>query len=337
VRPSSRTDRIRLRGIGSGLLHYDHIRIVSTRPVGALKMRLPLVQLRKLSHSFEITRYKGKDPRLRSNIDMVAPKRMALALLSRHTADLANHRVTKAEVSIDQSAPVIEAADKTMRAVVSRIDKPWHQRGHLRTIHKPYDRPPPGRIAELPMIYYEERRATVALKCYARHTKLPSGQFGGLCVHLEWTLTGKRALKRHLGGNQIKNLLTANLREFVKRNLRLVHVDYVAFGKLFMRPRSMLSASATSADPLNPYCDPDYRAWRTAFLILRWLANREKRKFADEDQALWICKSSPAQIRGFCLEERDRSLKRRRGRPRRYEARRQTLTDYKIRACFPRV
>ena len=41
------------------------------------------------------------------------------------------------------------------------------------------------------------------MKCYCRRAKLPGGRFGACMVRLEWTLKGRPALVRHLGGNQI--------------------------------------------------------------------------------------------------------------------------------------
>ena len=87
-----------------------------------------------------------------------------------------------------------------------------------------------------PTIYFEGRKSSVALKAYMRQRKLPSGDFGGKHVRLEWTLSRKQAITRHLGGNKIKDLLTANLGAFLDRNLRCEKVDVVALGKLFSLP-----------------------------------------------------------------------------------------------------
>jgi len=61
--------------------------------------------------------------------------------------------------------------------------------------------------------------------------------FGRPCVRLEWTLTGKRAVNRHLGRNQIYHLATADLNAFLRRNIRLERVDHVALGNLLFPPR----------------------------------------------------------------------------------------------------
>ena len=78
--------------------------------------------------------------------------------------------------------------------VVAQLGKPRHQRGFLRSIHKPDETPPAGNVSE-PTIYLEDRKSGVNLKCYLRPRKLTSGRiFGKLCLRLEWTLAGRPAL-----------------------------------------------------------------------------------------------------------------------------------------------
>ena len=161
------------------------------------------------------------------------------------------------------------------------------------------------------------------MKCYGRRAKLPGGRFGACMVRLEWTLKGKPALVRHLGGNQIDVLLTADLNAFLERNLRLARVDHVAVGKLFKVRRGRNHAPSMSRGAASPilkqWKDPKYRARRAAFLVLRVLAYRESARLGEE-HALHVCQESPAQVRGYL-----RSL-RQRGKP---------LTDYRINTVFP--
>jgi len=160
-----------------------------------------------------------------------------------------------------------------------------------------------------------------------RYQKQPGGGFGGLCVRLEWTLTGKRALTRHIGGNRIQHLLTADLNSFIKRNLRLERVDHAALGNLLFPPRRI------PPNAQAPWNDPDYRAKRAAFLALRNLAYRERDKFGDWNTAWRTCRDSPAQIRGYLKELRDGKRPRKRGRPK-DKSRYRPITDYRIDACF---
>jgi hypothetical protein len=230
-------------------------------------------------------------------------------------------------------AASIEVARDRLFALVSQLGKRWHQRDHIFSVHKPDDTPPAGCVAE-PTFYLEGRKGSVGLKCYVRHQKQPGGGFGGLCVRLEWTLTGKRALTRHLGGNQIKYLLTADLNAFLSRNLRLERVDHVALGNLlFITPRRI------PPNAQAPWNDPDYRAKRAAFLALRILAYREHDKFGDWDAAWRTCRDSPAQIRGYLRGLREGKRAPKRGRPNNKSRYRpitdfRPITDYRIDACF---
>jgi hypothetical protein len=219
-------------------------------------------------------------------------------IIIKHEGDLGRYRITRAEIAFDVEAGSIEVARESLFALVSQLGKPWHQRRHLFSVHKPDETPRAGCIAE-PTFYFEGRKGSVGLKCYARHQKQPGGGFGGLCVRLEWTLTGKRALTRHLGGNQIHHLATADLNAFLKRNIRLERVDHVALGKLLFPPRPIPPNSQA------PYNDPDYRAKRAAFLELRLLAEREVDKFGDPTIAWRTCRDSPGQIRGYLRGLRD--------------------------------
>jgi len=183
----------------------------------------------------------------------------------------------------------------------------------------------------------------VKLKAYVRLRKLPGGGFGDEHVRLEWTLSRKPAVVRHVGGNKIEDLLTADLGKFMERNIRFEQVDRVKLGYLLggipARRRKKLQNLPASNRPtiLGQLRDPDYRARRRAGELSRWLANREETKFADYEQALWVCQHSPAQIRGYLKEERDGRRPRKRGRPRNVPRRARRITDYQIDSCFRRI
>jgi hypothetical protein len=224
----------------------------------------------------------------------------------------------------------VEDVRPGLLALIAPLDKRWQQRGHLHLMSKPGARVSSGYLPGMPTIYYEERRSSVSMKCYGRRAKLPGRRFGACIIRLEWTLKGKRALLRHLGGNQLTDLLAADLNAFLKRNPRLARVDHVAVGKLFKVRRDRnraLPISRGGALPIfKQFKDPDYRAGRAAFLVLRVRAYRvsdgPRPAIADFDEALHVCQESPAQVRGYL-----RSL-RQRGKP---------LTDYRINNCFRRV
>jgi hypothetical protein len=233
ISPPSQTPQWSIPGIGALQPCFDRVTIVSSATVGALKHFLPVEALKKVSHSFTIKTYTGPDPWLQSRIVAVGAHASDLwSLLAQHEPVLAQNGVTVAEIAFDISAQSVDDARETMLKLVGLLAKPRHQRRFVLLVHNPCGSPPPGCVAE-PTFYFEDPKSSVKLKCYIRYEKLPGGGFGGPCVRLEWTLTGKRALTRHLGGNQIKHLLTADLNAFLRRNIRLERANHVALGNLF--------------------------------------------------------------------------------------------------------
>jgi hypothetical protein len=273
----------------------------------------------------------------------------------RKTLNLGNHRVVEVEVAFDVAAKSEDDASKKLFALVGLLTKPRHFRKYLWLVHKPERKPKPGYMAE-PTFYFEDRQSRVALKCYCRYLKLKGGTFGGPCLRIEWTLKGKSAIERHLGGNKIKDLLQADLNKFLHDNLRLQKVDLVALGKLIRGAK--LGGKSPSSPALAPlsaeaikqsFKDPTSVAERTARLVLRWLAHRDEEKFGDFQQALWICENSPAHIRGYLrhLQKKERLrtgqslLKanqkkglRKRGRPKQGRTNRRVISDHRINRCF---
>jgi len=323
-------------GVGPLQPCLDRVEIVSSASVGKLKNLLPIAALELACHRLELRTYRGPDPRLRSRVIIVGlHSANPWPILARHEADLGRYSVTRAEIALDVEAASIEAARDGLVTLIGQLGKRRHQRGHIFSVHKPADTPPAGCVAE-PTFYLEGRKGSVGLKCYVRHQKQPRGGFGGLCVRLEWTLTGKPALTRHLGGNRINHLATADLSAFLKRNLRLERVDHVALGNLLFPPRRIPPNAPA------PWNDPAYRARRAAFLALRLLADREADKFGHPTTAWRTCRDSPAQIRDYLRELRDRQRRGKRGRRGRPKGKSRyrpitdfrPITDYRIDACF---
>jgi hypothetical protein len=222
-------------------------------------------------------------------------------LLKKHERSLRRYSITRVELAFDVRNCLLENLHARLPTLVARLDKRWHQRGHLHLIFKPGAKVSPGYLPDMPTIYYEERRSSVSMKCYGRRAKLPGGRFGG---------------------NQIDALLTADLNAFLESNLRLARVDHVAVGKLFKvrrRTNHARSMGRGAASPiLKQWQDPKYRAKRAAFLVLRVLAYRESPRLSEE-HALHVCQESPAQVRGYLRSLRPGA---------------KPLTDYKINTCF---
>jgi hypothetical protein len=331
-------------GVGVFHAHFDRIEIVSTASVGALKRLLPMEELQGAAASVTIVTWKGPDPRLRSRIKVVCADELGpLRILAQHEAALGNYRITQVEIALDPPEDTRSGATGTARALVMKTTKLRHRRGHLRSVYK-RDRPPPGCLPE-PTVYYENRGSSVRLKNYSRLQKFAGGDFGEPHARLEWTISGKPAIVRYFGGNTIDHLLTADLDAFIDRNLRLEEVDHVTLGYMLQRVAASRRRRKQPAQPgnaaksiLDQFRDPDYWARRVAFQALRWLAYREQENLGgDFQQALWICQNSPAQIRGYLKELRDRTPPTRRGRPKNIRHRRKPITDYMINRCFRRI
>ena len=274
----------RIPDVGVLYPRLDRVVIVSTASVGTLKALLPIAALEKAFHSFKVVTYTGRDRRLRAKIIAVGSGNDRLwTLLKRHEKTLQQYRITEAELAYDVSCCTLDQVKSGLNGLVMHLDKRWHQRRHLHLVCEPKPRAAmsAGHLPDVPTIYYESRRSSVAMKCYGRKAKLPGGCFGRCVIRLEWTLKGGRALERHLGGNQITDLLAADLNAFLRRNLRLARVDHVAVGKLFKVKRGGNHARRMSRGAASPilkqWQDPKYRARRAAFLVLRVLAYRSPR------------------------------------------------------------
>jgi len=323
----------RIPNVGALYPRLDRVVIVSTASVGTLKALLPIAALEKAFHSFKVVTYTGRDRRLRAKIITVGAGNYRLwTLLKRHEKTLQQYRITEAELAYDVSCYTLDQVKSGLNGLVMHLDKRWHQRQHL---HVSCEREPraamsAGHLPDVPTIYYERRRSSVAMKCYGRKAKLPGGRFGRCIIRLEWTLKGERALVRHLGGNQITDLLAADLNAFLKRNLRLARVDHAKVGQLFSVKRGrnhVRRATRGGASPiLKQWSDPKYRARRTGFLALRLhaygVSHGLRPTIADFDHALQVCQGSPAQVRGYLRSLRTRGKR---------------LTDYKINRCFRSV
>ena len=360
-------------GIGALRPHYDAVRIVSSATKEALKALLPITDLEKASHKFKVVRCRTRNPNLRSAIQITCTDDLLpLQILAKYEPVLGSYRVTRAEIAFVVRTRARarsgnyagentgENARKKLFALVGLLAKPRHYRRFLIGVHKPELNPKPGLMAE-PTFYYEDRKSSIALKCYCRHLKRKDGEFGDPCLQLEWTLTGKAAIDRHLGGNKISHLLNADLNKFLKRNLQLEKVDHVALGKLIRGGRlggqtppvtAIAGAKAVSHAIRQKFEVPSYRSERAVYLMLRNFAYREEERFGDWEHALWACQNSPAQIRGYLnrlkkieslrsglshLTTQQKKGLRKRGRPRQGRKRQRAISAYRINGCFKRI
>ena len=330
---------------GVGVVHpcIDRVAIVSPFKVGRLKTRLPVPALKQISHAFDVNSPTSKaNPHVRSKVLVTGGRTLGpLLLLKQYEHELGKYSVVSAELAFDfAGGSSIDDAHRRLMTLVKLVGKFRHQRGFVRSEDKPHKKPPPGCVPE-PTFYFENRKAGVNIKSYIRHDKLPGGGFGELIVRLEWTLNGKSALVRHLGGNKIDDLLRADLIKFLRHNLRLERVNHLTVGKVFLG-HPLGTGRTANAPPVRTtireqWADPDYWTERCGHLILRVLAGRQldRGHFASWEDALEVCQNSPAQIRGYLRELRDPKRRKPRGRPRlKLKKQKRAITDYRIDACF---
>jgi hypothetical protein len=290
MRSNCLTPRWSIPGIGVLRPRYDAVRIASSATVGTLKKWLPIADLKKASHRFDVVRYRGKYPGLRSEIRVTGTDDLSpWQILAKHEQALGSYRIVQVEIAFDirpraranTNGSLGESADgnarKKLFALVGLLAKPRHYREYLISVHKPELDPKPGQMAE-PTFYFEDRKSSVALKCYCRYSKLKGGDFGGPCVRLEWTLKYKAAINRYLAGNQIndfklKDLLKADLNKFAETNLRLEKVDHLALGEL-IRGASVGKKSMPVLPPVKAktvrqqFQDPAYWSRRAVDRVL---------------------------------------------------------------------
>jgi hypothetical protein len=109
---------------GVGLLWpcFDRVQIVSSEAVGALKALLPVAQLERACHSFDVLTYQGPDPRLRSRIVVVGTRNAKPWLnLAHHEAVFGRYSITRAEIAFDVEAASIDAARDGANAGTSAV------------------------------------------------------------------------------------------------------------------------------------------------------------------------------------------------------------------------
>jgi hypothetical protein len=313
----------------------DRVEILSRESVGYLKTYLPIRRLQAVCHSLNVLSYRGPDPRLRSRIVITGTHTTrAWSLLAKHERLLGKYRVIKAELAYDVNATSVEDGRNQLFALVRVLDSSGRGRRRIRSFQKPDHDPPPGCVSE-PTFYYGHRGASVALKCYVRRKKFSAGTFGPLCVRIEWTLTGARALKRHLGGNKLRHLVHPDLNGFLKRNLRLAKVDHAALYDLYCGKKIVgINSDGSSAKKQKKQKEKRM----AALLLLRVHSYREEHRFASPEQARLVCQHSPTEIRAYFRDLRDGKRPTKLGRPNQKRGQlHRRITDYRINACFERI
>ncbi|ANL28593.1 hypothetical protein AMC90_CH02791 [Rhizobium phaseoli] len=338
-----------LPGIGRLRPTFDKINICTNTPRSVLAAQLPLEALKACSHAFKIEKRTGKRG---SRLVLTAlPDGKVLSLLRKHEALLGRYDITRVEVAADAKAPSVNEAKGVRDWLTQRMDKVNHERGHISFTDCFGDG---QRLSEAelarrglvdePTVYFEkDKRAAHGLKLYIRREKLAKHKHGkDFVVRVEWTSAGSRAVKRHFGGNQISDLLHADLLAFVRNFLVLEEIDYPELGRL-LSPRTTAGRCCHTHNRHHSEAalllqDGNYRATRIAHLAIqifeqrRWPSHSDREPIPEE-----IWRSSPAQIKGRIRDHLKSPRKRRGANTRPMRRRKNKLTIEKLQACFTRV
>lgn len=338
-------------GIGTFQPTFDAIHICTDVPKTQLEQLLPNKQLAQRSHTFKIEKRHGKQG---SRIKIVClPGKAALKLLKKHEAALGSYWVNKVEAAFDISARSEKDALFVRHRQLQHLGKVNHKRGYIGFV----SRTKQGRrltgeqlnrrgLFDYPTVYFENDKSAHNLKSYIRRRKLAGRRFGSIIARLEWTSKGRRAVRAHFGGDQLSDLINANLESYLHRFLVLEQIDYVKLGMLLApttvirrAKRTPTNASANASAVAALFRNVDYRARRVAHLAIKVLEQREwpqSEECSNVPEEIW--RSSPAQIkRRFRDAIRKMQTKRRAKKPTMRRRQRHPLTIKKLQACFTKI
>lgn len=279
------------------------------------------------------------------------PDRKVLELLKEHEPVLGPYRVTAVEGAFDIQARSKNAAIHAWNRLACHLGKINHERGYISLVDtfgkaKRLSKADLKKVGlfDWPTIYFEERGAAHNLKLYIRRKKLAQKQFGSIIVRLEWTSTRSRAVKAHFAGDQLSDLISANLVTYFRKFAVFQQIDYRRLGWLLsprtiMRPRTrnpaFSSARVITTGVATLFQDETYRAMRVAHLVIKVLEERawsKDKRSSRVPEDIW--RSSPAQIKGRFRAH----IKKQQGSPKRNGVRRlrrrNLLTMRKLEDCF---
>jgi hypothetical protein len=307
--------------VGTFRPSFDQVEIAMCDYPAPLHRLLPIESLVEFSHRFQIDELTDH-PHYRSKIKLTcAQNEQPIWIFNQWTHVLAPHSLTKAELAFDIKVKSSAHGWQVLLWLVRHLGKTRHQRCKVVVFDEPSATDAAYGQLPFPTFYFEDRSSSVALKLYMRLEKLPQERFGGIVVRLEWSLKGS-AVRRHLRGKQVSDLLDADLNGFLRKNLVLETLDTVALGRL-LAPRQART---------------DARARRVAGLFARINAYNEWNGIGDWEIAYLISRWSPAQVRGNLKALRAKAQAPKKGRPPKIPKKQSVpVTDYRINKCFNEV
>ena len=296
---------IAVPGLGAASVGFDQVTIGSKQEPPLLEAALPVADLEAQFHKFSI---KPSPPNAYYWTQILLTCTGAhdgLSPLLPHQRALDIHAVTEVEIALD--FPV--KGDMVAAALLQPLRALWkrrHRRGHIRVAFKPHQIKPPKGKLPYPTFYLEDGDASVRMKIYARKAKLPGGAFAEPVVRIEWTLTEDRiGSQLRIPGRTIADLASADLIDFVRRNLALAEIDLSELGRLFLKPERAAELATREADRRfmpEGMTALDYWTMRAGALFLMVRANRDVDQLGSQEWAETVALTNPAQVRGYLRE-----------------------------------
>ena len=344
----------KIPGIGIFRLTFDLTTIESDVPKDKLEHVLPMPELKACSHKFRLERIE-RTGGSRIKVSCLPDKR-ALKLLKLRQTHLGTYAIKHVQIAADDfDYGNDEAAVKANRNAVLRImNKYNHRRGYIRAVDRdengkrltPQEAKRRGVIPNDFTVYFEptkkrkrdgkQNQPATDLVIYIRREKLAQGAFGELGIHMEFKLSGERAIVGHLGGDQLDDLINADLMAFIKNNLILEKLDREKLARLIMpKPVALLKragrrkARSRTARQMN---DAEYRLRRTRHWLTLYCQGDDEGPMPED-----IWGSSPAQVRGWWRAHLKKQARKQAKGPAPSRARRKRLTKRKLDACFVRI
>lgn len=339
-------EHLTIPGIGMVRPTFDKFSLLTDVPSDELKRHLSRLGLGAFCHALKVEKVSNR--RGSRLVAVCLPDRRTLALLYKHEADLQPYRITTVEVSYDIPAPSLTEAKRIQRWIAKLLKKSRHQRGYLTFQQEnaegqrlSLEQLKKRGLVDEPTVYFEKKGAAHGLKIYIRREKRAQGRFGQFVVRIEWTSTKSRAVMTRFGGNQIGDLLAADLTAYLHENLILERIDYTRLGKLIrgqharrgshLRP-DRTNQRGTAGRLRQQFDSEEYWVQRRAHLLIKVIEERSwPHDTSGEPIPEDVWRTSPAQIRGRFRRHLAEVAKK---SPKPGTRRRRMLTMRKLERCF---
>jgi len=306
--------RLTISHLGAAYIDFDQVTLGSTVQPAQLRADLPMAELKAALFRFGVYDSPPNGYYWSEIRATCTTGGGGLAALLPYAALLGRHAATEVEVAVDFPCNSAKATAEMLPRVVGQLDKRYHRRGQLRVEVDLMQNNLPRGCLPLPTFYFEDPWARTRLKVYGRERKCSGGDLDGYVVRVEWTLRGDAISNQlRLGGRQVQELHGADLADFVRRNLIQAEVDHSRLGRLFLSRGQLQRLGRQKADPRfvpDGMTAKDYWAMRAGMHFLYVRAVRDVDRLGGEEWAIQVAQNSPAQVRGYLKELRQREEKR---------------------------